>query len=143
MACVLLGSLYVSSNEELRSHFDAVARALKPGGLYVLDWCVDFSPAVDICDTWEESQDGIVIIQDGVFKFLNPEMLRITGFSKDDALGRPFIDFVAHEFRGQVMDRYKKRMAGEEVESKYEIGVLRQEGDMVPVEVNASIIDFR
>lgn len=90
----------------------------------------------------EESHDGIVMIQDGVFRFLNPEMLRITGFSKDDVLGRPFIDFVALEFRDHVMDRYKKRMSGEEVESKYEIGVLTKEGGMVPVEVNASIIDY-
>ena len=42
-AFILLGSLYVSSTTELLSHFDAISRALKPGGLYLLDWCVQFA----------------------------------------------------------------------------------------------------
>jgi len=58
-AFVLLGSLYVTSNEELRSHFDAMGRALRPGGLYVLDWCVDFIPAIDIWDTWDAERGGV------------------------------------------------------------------------------------
>lgn len=59
LAFVLVGSLYVTSAAELRSHFDAVARALRPGGLYVLDWCVDFLPAVDLADTWVQERNGI------------------------------------------------------------------------------------
>jgi SAM-dependent methyltransferase len=39
-ACVLLGSLDASNTTELLSHLQAVGRALKPGGLYLLDWCV-------------------------------------------------------------------------------------------------------
>jgi SAM-dependent methyltransferase len=58
-AFVLLGSLYVASTEELNAHFDAMARALRPGALYVLDWCIDFTPAMDMADTWEEERDGI------------------------------------------------------------------------------------
>ena len=61
LAFVLMGSLYVTSTPELRAHFDAMARALKPGALYILDWCIDFVPAVDISDTWEESRDGIQV----------------------------------------------------------------------------------
>jgi len=41
-AYVMLGSLYLSSSRETDSHFDSVARALNPGGLYLLDWCVQF-----------------------------------------------------------------------------------------------------
>ncbi len=61
LAVVFLGSLYVTSTAELTSHFDAMARALRPGGLYVLDWCVDFAPGVDIVDTWEEESDGVSV----------------------------------------------------------------------------------
>jgi SAM-dependent methyltransferase len=42
-AYVMLGSLYLNSLEEMTSHFDSMARALRPGGLYFLDWCVQFS----------------------------------------------------------------------------------------------------
>lgn len=59
LAFILLGSLYVTSTEALRAHFDCVARALRPGGLYVLDWCIDFIPATDLCETWKESRGDI------------------------------------------------------------------------------------
>lgn len=61
LALVLLGSLYVSSTPGLHRHFDCVARALRPGGLYALDWCVDFAPAVDLSDTWEEEAHGVTV----------------------------------------------------------------------------------
>lgn len=41
-AYIMLGSLYSRTTEELASHFDSVAHALRPGGLYFLDWCVNF-----------------------------------------------------------------------------------------------------
>jgi SAM-dependent methyltransferase len=42
-AFVMLGSLYTGGQEDFQSHFDAVSRALNPGGLYFLDWCVQFA----------------------------------------------------------------------------------------------------
>ena len=41
-AYIMLGSLSVKSNTELESHFSAVAGAVKTGGLYLLDWCIQF-----------------------------------------------------------------------------------------------------
>jgi len=41
-AYIMLGSLYAQTTEDLGSHFDSVAHALRPGGLYFLDWCVNF-----------------------------------------------------------------------------------------------------
>jgi len=59
MGVVFLGSLYVVDTEELQRHFDCMRRAVRPGGLYILDWCVDFVPATDLCETWTEEKDGI------------------------------------------------------------------------------------
>jgi SAM-dependent methyltransferase len=41
-AFVMLGSLYLNGLKDMTSHFDSLARCLKPGGLYFLDWCVQF-----------------------------------------------------------------------------------------------------
>lgn len=49
---IMLGSLYVSNTNELLQHFGAVQRALRPGGLYFLDWCVDFSSLNYTQDRW-------------------------------------------------------------------------------------------
>jgi len=38
----MLGSLYAETTDDLFSHFATVAQALNPGGLYFLDWCVNF-----------------------------------------------------------------------------------------------------
>lgn len=51
-AFILLGSLYASNSSELHSHFSSVARCLKPGGLYLLDWCVNFTPLTNTKQTW-------------------------------------------------------------------------------------------
>jgi hypothetical protein len=41
-AYTMIGSLYAQTTEDLNSHFDSVGKALNPGGLYFLDWCVNF-----------------------------------------------------------------------------------------------------
>jgi len=53
-----LSSLYVRNSDELEAHFAAMANAIRPGGLYLLEWCVNFDPFVDIFDTWEVDRDG-------------------------------------------------------------------------------------
>ncbi|GMV95516.1 MAG: hypothetical protein AMXMBFR82_52940 [Candidatus Hydrogenedentota bacterium] len=60
-ACVLLASLYARDTAHLQTHYDAVARALAPGGLYFMEWTVDFDPMVDVVDMWEVERDGVRI----------------------------------------------------------------------------------
>ncbi len=59
--CVLLGSLYARDTAHLRAHFDAVARAVRPGGLYFMEWTVDFDPLVDVVDSWAVQRDGVYV----------------------------------------------------------------------------------
>ncbi|MDH3889949.1 MAG: hypothetical protein OEV49_02605 [candidate division Zixibacteria bacterium] len=60
-AYVMIGSLYLKSEDDLRSHLDAVSRALKPGGLYFLDWCLQFFDPEDWDErvSFEAEKDGI------------------------------------------------------------------------------------
>ncbi|HRI87690.1 MAG TPA: class I SAM-dependent methyltransferase [Candidatus Hydrogenedentes bacterium] len=60
-AFVALASLYVTSTEELHAHFHAMAAALRPGALYLMEWCVDFDPMVDIVDSWTVERAGVTI----------------------------------------------------------------------------------
>ena len=59
---ITLGSLYATTNEELNSHFDSISKVLKNGGLYFLDWCIDFEPLSENRDTWEMEQNGIQVL---------------------------------------------------------------------------------
>lgn len=38
----MCGSLYTKSTADFLSHLECVAKALRPGGLYFLDWCINF-----------------------------------------------------------------------------------------------------
>jgi SAM-dependent methyltransferase len=56
---ILLGSLYGRDTGDVLSHFDAMGKAIRRGGLYLLDWCVSFAPLADYEDTWEMESEGI------------------------------------------------------------------------------------
>lgn len=90
----------------------------------------------------ERSNDGIVIIQDGLLKFANSKMFEMTGVDSLEDKMESFMDLVSPEYREFVLDRYKKRMAGEEVPDRYEIEILVDDGKRMPVEVSASLIDY-
>ncbi|HEV8714306.1 MAG TPA: class I SAM-dependent methyltransferase [Candidatus Binatia bacterium] len=60
-AFILLGSLYARNTTELQSHFDAVGRALKHGGLYLLDWCVQFALPAERTESWEMSRENLTV----------------------------------------------------------------------------------
>lgn len=58
-AYVMLASLYVDTTEKLRDHFDCMAKAIRPGGLYLLDWVVEFEPFSGFANAWESERDGV------------------------------------------------------------------------------------
>lgn len=90
----------------------------------------------------ENSRDGIVILQGGVMKFVNTASLEIVGYTPEELLGIDFLKMVTPEDREMVMKRYADRMAGKEVPSIYEIALIRKDGITVPVEVNATFINY-
>jgi PAS domain S-box-containing protein len=90
----------------------------------------------------EKGNDGIVIIQDHLLKFINPTMAEISSFGMNEVIGKPFIEFVSLPFRKFVNDMYLKRIAGEEIPNKYEVELISKHGKIIPVEINASLIEY-
>ncbi len=90
----------------------------------------------------EQGNDGIILIQDNVLLFANSKMREMTGLSEEEYIRRPFLDFVTPEYKGLLLERYKARMSGEEVSNRYEAEIIDKDGKKIPVEVNASIIDY-
>lgn len=90
----------------------------------------------------EKGNDGIIIIQDFVLKFVNSRMIELTGFTKEEVIGKPFYDYVSSEYKEMLVERVKKRLKGEAVPGKYEIDILSKDGSIIPVEINASLIEY-
>lgn len=62
-AYVMLGSLYLNDLAEMTSHFDSIAKSLNPGGLYFLDWCIQFADPLSrgLSNIAVQEKDGIRI----------------------------------------------------------------------------------
>jgi SAM-dependent methyltransferase len=71
-AYIMLGSLGARNTAELVSHFDCVSRALQKGGLYFLDWCVDFAPCKEHTDSWEMIKDQVRVKTTIQLKLMDP-----------------------------------------------------------------------
>lgn len=59
-AFVMVSSLFLVNNQEYHGHFDSIARSLKPGGLYLLEYCVYFEAPGGYVE-WDIERDGIKI----------------------------------------------------------------------------------
>lgn len=90
----------------------------------------------------EKGNDGIIIVQDGLLKFVNSKMAEMSGYSIEEVLEKPFIEYISPEFKEVVALIYKKRMSGEDVPDRYEAELLRKDGVVVPVEINGSLIEY-
>ncbi len=93
-------------------------------------------------DVVELSSDGIAIIQDGFVKFTNRCLSEIVGYDVEEIENTPFIDYFPSDEFARVADRYRRRMAGEDVESMYETKVIHKNGTIVPIEINVGVISY-
>lgn len=89
-----------------------------------------------------QASDGILIVQDGLYKFMNPAFYRITGFTEKELLGKPFIDNIAEEYRESITEIHRKRMEGKEVPGIFKVVGLKKDGSRIFLEFNTSTIEY-
>ena len=89
-------------------------------------------------------QDGVFILQDSKFRFVNDALARMVGYSVEEMTDLEFLPLVAPEYRQLTADRYRRRQAGETVESEYEFDLLHKDGaTRLTVNMNIGIFSFR
>ncbi|VVB89940.1 Methyl sulfide methyltransferase-associated sensor [uncultured archaeon] len=91
----------------------------------------------------DNMQDGVFIIQDGKIQFVNEAFARTAGYTVEETLGRDFIDFIAPEDKERVIDKYSRRLDGENVPKEYEFNILHKDGARIIVNVNVGLITYR
>jgi PAS domain S-box-containing protein len=87
----------------------------------------------------ERALDGIGIVRDGRLVYANPQLAGLGGWTVEEVLGRPFVDFLHPDERARVSDRYRRRLAGEDVPASYETAFLNRDGGRVEVEVKIGV----
>jgi len=88
----------------------------------------------------ENAKDGIVIIQDGVFKFVNTAGAKLTGYTPEEIMNANFLTFVPENYHDLILKRYRDRMEGKNVSSLYDLELIRKDNTKFAVEINANLI---
>ncbi|MBI4620146.1 MAG: PAS domain S-box protein [Desulfobacterales bacterium] len=91
----------------------------------------------------DKSFDGIYIVQDDVFKFVNTRFEEITGYTAEELKHMDFRELIAPESLELVSERGLKRQRGEKVPENYEFVELRKDGKKIDVEVFATTINYK
>ncbi len=94
-------------------------------------------------DLVERANDGIAIAQDEILQYVNPRLAQILGYTVEELIGSAFADYIVPEEVQKVVDRYRRRMAGEDVIPIYETGLRHKDGNTIDVELNTGIITYR
>jgi PAS domain S-box-containing protein len=76
----------------------------------------------------ENAKEGIVVVQDGLIKYVNPTGVRISGYTEEELLERPFAELVYPEDLAQVSARYEREMAGESLRDPHSYRVTWKDG---------------
>ena len=86
----------------------------------------------------EKSVAGVYIVQDGVFRYVNPRIAEVIGVSVNEIIGRSPLDFVYPEDRELVRENIEKRLRGEVDSVHYSLRVVTMSGEVRVVEVFGS-----
>lgn len=87
----------------------------------------------------ERLQDGIFVIEDEKFVYVNQRLSDMLGYPADELIGRPFIDFVADQSKPTVSARHRARLAGENVPELYDINVSTAKGTTICCSINVGL----
>lgn len=90
----------------------------------------------------ENSPTGIFIVQDGRVVFMNPRLAELMGYSTEEVLGTPIMQYVHPEDVPRLGSYEKRRIAGEDVPSHYIGRGITKHGEIRTFEFRASVIAF-
>jgi PAS domain S-box-containing protein len=88
----------------------------------------------------ENSPVGIVIgSADLIFQYVNPKFTEMTGYQKEELLNQDLSILLDEKLVAEITERYKKRTAGEDVPSTYELEYKRKDGEKRIAEVRVAL----
>lgn len=87
---------------------------------------------------------AMIIDRRGVILKVTKAVEEISGFKRGELMGKRFfdVDAVTEESKHLLKENFAKRMRGERVE-RYEFEALAKDGTRIPVELNATLIEYK
>jgi len=92
---------------------------------------------------FENANEAIFVAQDGKVAFLNPMAVVMIGYTNEELMAKPFIEFIHPDDRDMVIDRHVRRMKGEELPPIYSFRILHRDGHVRWAELNTILINWQ
>ncbi len=91
----------------------------------------------------EQSLVGVYLIQDGRYRYVNPKLGAIFGYTQQELLALDSVfDLVAEEDRPTVLGALQRWIEGERQPIRYSFGAIRKDGAPIEVEVYGTATEF-
>jgi PAS domain S-box-containing protein len=88
----------------------------------------------------ENSNDIILMVQDGNLKFVNTKAVGLTGYAQEEILDTPFVELVFPEDRKMVEEKYIRQVEGKELLNTCNFRMLKKNGEPFWVEANGKAV---
>lgn len=88
------------------------------------------------------AREGIFIAQHERFRFVNPRVVEILGHSREVLLSKPFIEFIHQDDRDMVLQRYRRRIMGADLLSRYPIRMIGLDGTTKWIEIHVTRVTW-
>jgi PAS domain S-box-containing protein len=90
----------------------------------------------------EYANDAIYVTQDRFLKFVNKKAVEISGYTPEELMARPGFDNLHPDDRQVIIERYIRRMRGEEVPDLYPHRLIDKWGNVKWIEVTSVLITW-
>jgi len=90
----------------------------------------------------ETANEGVLVAQGDGLKFVNPMLIELTGYTEEEILSTPFLDFVYPDDRTLVKTNYLKRLNEEPIAPLYSFRLLKKDKSIQWVEMTGCKFDW-
>lgn len=90
----------------------------------------------------ENANEAIYVAQDAMIKFINRAGVEMSGYSEEEIISKPFIEFIHPDDHAMVRERYLERLRGEELEPRFTFRFITRSGNIKWLEMSAARINY-
>ncbi|MCX6006684.1 MAG: PAS domain-containing protein [Chloroflexi bacterium] len=91
---------------------------------------------------FDNAMEAIFVAQAGKIVFLNPQMTKMTGYSSEEIMEKPFIDFVHPDDREMVFTENRRWLKQGTISSSYDFRGIKKNGDFTWAQFRAVLITW-
>jgi PAS domain S-box-containing protein len=91
----------------------------------------------------DHAVEGIVVLQDERVAFCNPRLGEMLGWPVERIVGHSMHEFVHPDDAPALLERHRRRLAGEAVPAAYPLRVVRHDGRMLWIELRVTLVAWQ